>query len=86
MCVCAVKVCVLSCLSSALSDGDTKFFQHTHSLLLVLLPGQPEVILVFHDVGEHSSTQEHHVLPPGGVLDPDLEFLQNKKKGERVSS
>lgn len=82
MCVCVCVVWVF-CPSSALSDGHSKFFQHTDSFLLVLLPGQPEVVLVLHDVGQHGSTQEHHVLSPGRILNPDLKFLQEKKhRGE----
>ncbi len=76
-----VYVCVFVCAvcpSSALSDGDSEFFQHADSFLLVLLPGQPEVVLVLHDVGQHGSAQEHHVLSPGRILDPDLKFLQDK--------
>lgn len=75
LCIC-MCVCVV-CLISALSDGDSEFFQHTDSFLLVLFPGQPEVVLVLHDVCQHGSAQEHHVLSPGRILDPDLEFLQD---------
>ncbi len=60
ICVCHVRVCVWVCVVcvclcvvcpfSALSDGDSEFFQHTDAFLLVLLPGQPEVVLVLHDV------------------------------------
>lgn len=87
MCVCHVRVCVCLCVcvffclcvcvvcpSSALSDGDSEFFQHADAFLLVLLPGQPEVVLVLHDVSQHGSAQEHHVLSPGRILDPDLKF------------
>lgn len=81
-CACCVRVCICICVCvvcsfSALSDGDSEFFQHTDSFLLVLLPGQPEVVLVLHDVGQHGSAQEHHVLSPGRILNPDLEFLQD---------
>lgn len=78
-------VCVCVCPSAALSDGDSEFLQHADSFLLVLLAGQPEVVLVLHDVGQHGAAQEHHVFTPGGVLDPDLEFLQGRmrQRGER---
>lgn len=79
VCVC---VCVV-CPFSALSDGDSEFFQHADSFLLVLLPGQPEVVLVLHDVGQHGSAQEHHVLSPGRILDPDLKFLQHNRTQSR---
>lgn len=58
-----------------LSDGDAELLQYAHALFLILFPRQPEVVLVFHDVSQHRPTQEHHVLAPGRVLDPDLEFL-----------
>lgn len=58
-----------------LSDGDAELLQNAHALFLILLPRQPEVVLVFHDVSQHRPTQKHHVLAAGRVLDPDLEFL-----------
>lgn len=61
---------------SSLSDCDTKLLKHAHTLLLILLPRQPEVLLVLHDVSQHSSTQEHHVFAPWRIFNPDLEFLQ----------
>lgn len=62
-----------------LSDGDSELLQHSRPFLLVLLPRHPEAVLVLHDVGQHGSTQEHHVLSPGRILDPDLKFLQDKR-------
>lgn len=58
-----------------LSNGDSQLLQHSRPLLPVLVPRHPEVVLVLHDVGQHGAAQEHHVLTPRGVLDPDLEFL-----------
>lgn len=78
------QVCGCSVRPGALSDGDSEFFQHADSFLLVLLPGQPEVVLVLHDVGQHRSTQEHHVLSPGRILNPDLKFLHDKGNAEGV--
>lgn len=80
VCMWCVRVCVIVCVAcpfSTLSDGDSEFFQHADSFLLVLLPGQPEVVLVLHDVGQHGSAQEHHVLSSRRILDPDLKFLQD---------
>lgn len=77
------QVCGCSVRPGALSDGDSEFFQHADSFLLVLLPGQPEVVLVLHDVGQHRSTQEHHVLSPGRILNPDLKFLHDKGGTQR---
>ena len=74
MCVC-VCVCVRA---RALSDGDSEFLKHSYTLLLVLLPGEPEVVLVLHDVCKHSPSQENHVLTSRRVLDADLKFLQEK--------
>lgn len=59
-----------------LSDCDAELLQNAYTLLLILFPRQPEVVLVFHDVSQHRPTQEHHVLAPGRVLDPDLEFRE----------
>lgn len=81
MCTVNVFLFIYLCPSSALSDGDSEFFQHADSFFLVLLPGQPEVVLVLHDVGQHGSAQEHHVLSSGRILNPDLKFLQNKGHG-----
>lgn len=67
-----------------LSDGDSELLQHSRPFLLVLFPRHPEVVLVLHDVGQHGSAKEHHVLPPGRILDPDLEFLQNKGKWRHI--
>ena len=72
-------MCVCFYVFRALSDGDSEFLQHADSFLLVLLAGQPEVVLVLHDVGQHGSAQEHHVLSPGRVLDADLEFLKKQR-------
>lgn len=87
LCVC-VSLCVCECavvsVQSFLSDGDPEFFQHSDSLLLVLLPGQPEVVLVLHDVGQHGPAQEHHVLSPGWILDTDLEFLHGEETKRRL--
>lgn len=66
-----------------LSDGDTQLLQNAHPLLLVLLAGEPEVVLVLHDVGKYRPAKENHVLPSGRVLDADLEFLFTKKKKGR---
>lgn len=67
-----------------LSDGDSELLQHSRPFLLVLLPRHPEVVLVLHDVGQHGSAQEHHVLSPGRILDPDLKFLQDKGTRRRM--
>lgn len=47
--------------------------------LFVLLFGQPELRLVFHNVGQHCAADEHHVLSSGRVFDSDLEFLQTNQ-------
>jgi len=53
----------------------TQLFQDLESLLLVLLARHPEGVTVLHDVCQHSTTQEHHVLATRRVLNTDLEFL-----------
>lgn len=66
-----------------LSDSTSQFLQHSQTFFIVLGFGQPEGVLVFHDVGQHGATQEHHVLTPGRVLDADLELLHGggRRKG-----
>ena len=64
--------------------GSSELGQGARDTHLVVLPlGDPEVLLVLHDLGEHSSTEENHVLAARGILNADLEFLKarNTKKG-----
>jgi len=45
-----------------------------HTFLVVFLLGDPEFLLVAHDVGQIGTTQEDHVLSSGRIFDSELEF------------
>merc|ERR1719192_1097019 len=51
-----------------------KLVQAGQPLLLVLGLGDPELLFVLHDIGQHSSANEHHIFSPGRVFNPDLEL------------
>jgi len=50
------------------------FLEAFDALLVVFFLGDPEFLFVSHDVGQVSASQEDHVLPSRGVLDPELEL------------
>lgn len=58
--------------------------------LFVFLLGDPGLVLVLDDVGEHSSSKEHHVLTTWGIFDPNLKFGQAicvaLKTGEHIAN
>jgi len=49
---------------------------------LVVGFAHPELGALLHDVGEHAATQEHHVLPPRRVFDPDRGGGRKEKREE----
>ena len=51
-----------------------QFVDDFHALLFVFGFGHPELLFVLHDVSQDSSSNEDHVLPPGRILNPDLEL------------
>ena len=55
--------------------------QHLHALRVVLRLVHPEIILVLHNLCEHSSTKEHHVLTTRRILNAALEVLMHREKG-----
>lgn len=57
--------------------------EHFQAFFLILGSRQPERLFIFHDVGQHGSTHEHHVLTARGVFDADLKLLQEEKERER---
>ena len=59
---------------------DAVLREHADAMLLVVLPRHPERLLVLHDLGEDGAAEEHHVLPAGRVLDPNLELLRKRKR------
>ena len=71
-----------------LSDSTSQFLQHSQAFLVVLGLAQPEGVLVFHDVGQHRSAEEHQVFAPGRVLDADLKLLHKRrtKRGEGIET
>ena len=52
-----------------------ELIQGARALLEPLLPGDPELFPLLHDVREHCTSEEDHVLPAWGILDTNLEFL-----------
>ena len=50
---------------------------------LVVGFAHPELGALLHDVGEHAATQEHHVLPPRRVFDPDRGGGVGKRREKR---
>ena len=52
--------------------------QGARALLEPLLPGDPELFPLLHDIREHRAPEEDHVLPAWRVLDTDLEFLSRR--------
>lgn len=59
-----------------LTEADAELLHHLDALLLIFRAGHPEVLLVLHDVGEHRSAHEDHVLSTRWILDTDFEFLR----------
>ena len=57
----------------------TQLFQDSGPLFLPLLLRDPHVLLVGHDVREHSTSQENHVSPPGWIFYSHLKFLQKER-------
>lgn len=62
-----------------LSDSTSQFLQHSQTFFIILRLAQPEGVLVFHDVGQHRSAEEHQVFAPGRVLDADLKLLHKRR-------
>jgi len=60
---------------STVSLGAPKFIEGGGPLFEPLFAGYPKLPPALHDISQHRSSQEHHVLSPRGVFDPDLEFL-----------
>lgn len=60
-------------------NADAQFFQALDSFLLILPFRDPEVVLIFHDIRQHCSTKENHVLSSGWIFNANLEFLQKKR-------
>lgn len=52
-----------------------KLVQSTHALLKPLLATDPELRTALHDISEHGTTKEDHVLPAWWIFDTNLEFL-----------
>ena len=52
----------------------SQFIQNIKTFFFVLGFGHPELFFVLHDISQDSSSNEDHVLPPGRVLNPDLEL------------
>ena len=52
-----------------------KLVQRPNTLLIPLLSRYPELLSVLHNVRQHRSAEEDHVLPSWGIFYPDFEFL-----------
>ena len=47
--------------------------------LVEVLFGDPEVVSVLHHIGQHSASQEHHVLAARRILNANLELGQTRR-------
>lgn len=64
---------------TVLAGSASQFLQHTNSFFLVFFIGHPECVSVLHHFGQHSTTNEHHVLTPWRVFNTNFKFLSTHK-------
>ena len=56
--------------------GFDELLQASHALFLIFAFAHPELVAIFHDIGQDTAAEEDHVLLFGRVFYFDFEFLQ----------